>query len=788
MTDTETYMTNVERWARAFPKEALMLPYAKTEGMHACLTEVGEENCYRLIDGERWYLHEQHGAEKEAADWFSSLKLKDIEVLYVYGVGLGYYYEALLPWLKSDPVRAVVFIEDDLAVINALFHTERANDLLKDRQVHLLYIPQGDAKSELLDEVYWNFVLTKATVSSLHSYRKYKREIYDKLCHEVSYSGDLKKALLDEYLNFGAPYYANCYRNLLRLPECYLGDKLFHQFKGVPAIICGAGPSLEKNCHLLQQVANRALIFAGGSSINILNRMYIQPDFCVGIDPNVAQQVRLKSNQAFEVPYFYRHRLNYNAFCTLHAPRLYVTGSGGYDISEFLEDRLGIQGTFFEEGHNVINFAMELAHQMGCDPIIFMGMDLAFTDQKTYSQGVTFDPAVEQKTLDEYANFETTGLKHVDIYGKPIYTLWKWLAESEWIGSWASKHSDLRIYNCTEGGIGFPGVQNRPIDEVASEYFGQSQDLLGKIHCEIQSSHMPQVTLERVIAVMKELRESVSNSQKDLDLLINELETVKKETAEEQHSLPYAQSGRAAMLELDLAEEPAWAAVLDIFNMVAGRILNKELMMINRDPNLLEWQRSIKRMELTQKRLAILRNAAKANGELIDFAFSEREAELALQEQAGEPEAEVMSLPAHRPHTKPIKFIPPSEIREGAWKEHYPSGALKCETHYHHGKLHGKSQFFAEDGQLLADSTFKNDERVGEALFYYPNGAVYSRLNYENGLLQGPQRYYYEDGKDRTILEYAQGMLVGEALLYNPEGKLLRHIIFKAEIQQDRPN
>ena len=70
---------------------------------------------------------------------FASLELNDTEVIYVYGVGLGYFYDAAKDWLKKDPHHHVVFLEDNLAVIHRLFETERGSEILRNNQVKLIF-------------------------------------------------------------------------------------------------------------------------------------------------------------------------------------------------------------------------------------------------------------------------------------------------------------------------------------------------------------------------------------------------------------------------------------------------------------------------------------------------------------------------------------------------------------------------------------------------------------------------------------------------------------------------
>ena len=85
-----------------------------------------------------------------------------------------------------------------------------------------------------------------------------------------------------EYLIQGRPYYSNFYKNLFELPKAKPASSLFSKFDKVPAIICGAGPSLEKNLPLLGTLKDRAIIFAGGTAMNALNAQGMLSTFWCG--------------------------------------------------------------------------------------------------------------------------------------------------------------------------------------------------------------------------------------------------------------------------------------------------------------------------------------------------------------------------------------------------------------------------------------------------------------------------------------------------------------------------
>jgi hypothetical protein len=772
----DKFQKHLELWARSHPKEAVLIPYVEDEMLSYCKTLKGELNLRLQGENGQETFYSQEGAMDEAREWFATIDSKHVGVLYVYGLGLGYYYKVSKDWLHGEASRALVFLEDNAAVLRKFLEMDDAEEVLRDTQVHIVYLKDLHSKKEVLKDLYWQVALASAQVSALRYYERKKPEIYEALRHDITYSAELKKSLLEEYLEYGSAFFINCYQNYMCLPNSYKGNNFFGKFKKVPAIICGAGPSLEKNMHLLTHLKERALIFAGGSAINILNSGSIQPHLCAGIDPNTAQNVRLHHAQAYEIPFFYRNRLNHKAFKTIHGPHLYLTGSGGYEIAEYFESRLGIEGEDLDEGHNVITFCMEIAQHMGCDPIIFVGLDLAFTDRKTYSSGVVFDPSVEQKTLDEYASFETSGYIKKDIYGEPIYSLWKWIAESEWIGEWAQEHPELRILNCTEGGLGFPGVENMSLKNAIETFLCKQYDLSGRIHAEIQNSRMPEVTLERIVEIMSELRESLIRCQEDLGILIDESEGSKAKMADESLKEPPHQSGRAALAETDLSEEVAYTAVVDVFNQAYSFLLNSKLQQLKRgDMPLSEQEKHIRRLELNIERLRFLFTVANVNCQIIEFALADHENH---DDPVAEPKNEVG--PVFREDLPEVKFDwkEKAELKKSVRRLYYPSKALKAESHFENGLLSGTSIFYSEAGIPLSKSCFTEGKLEGECFWYFPSGAIYSRQNFSKGLLNGEQLYYYENGAIKTRLDYIQGRLINTATLYDVDSSLQRSIVF----------
>lgn len=775
MHSEKNFHKNLDLWALHDPKTAFMLSYHDPNDVEFCKTVKGEPNLRKKIDGKWVYLHSQEGALEESTVWFSNLDLRKVTVLYIYGVGLGYPFRAALGWLKKKADRRLVFLEDDLSVIYRFLESEEATELLKHPKVQLHYLKNLQENDDLFELLYWNFSMTRMFVTALHAYATEKKDSYEALKEKMTYDFAVKNALVDEYLRYGGAFFINFYQNMLSLPGSYLGNKTFGSFRKVPAIICGAGPSLSKQLALLPDMLDKALVFAGGSALNALNARGIQPHLGAGIDPNPAQFDRLSKNQAYEVPFYYRNRMYHDAFKMISGPKLYITGCGGYEVSDYFESKLKIEYPFLDEGHNVINFCLQIAHQLGCDPIIFIGLDLAFTGMKSYAPGIEENASFDPSTYDDVNEFDENPILRKDIYGKPLYTLWKWVAESDWIGRFAKENPNVTILNATEGGLGFPDVPNRPFKEVCEEYLIRPYPIRDRLHAEIQNSSMPHVTIKKVVGLMNALKESLKRCIANFDVLIDEIDA--------SDATKPLQSGRAALCETELAEEEGYQYVLDIFNEVKSRLYNRHLHELKHLP---ESKRIAKKRLFNRERFDFLRNVAKVNIGLIDLALSKQEkskrklkpVEIPKPERLVQSKGSRLTIPQHPSEGQTVAKDhiitmlrqygqPAEEVRleqrgklDGECILYYPDGKLKAQMYYKEDQLHGPSTFYSATGQILAESFFMDGKQEGVSNWYYPTGSLYACHHFKNGLLDGIQEYFLEDGSPKTILKYHQGQFI----------------------------
>lgn len=167
-------------------------------------------------------------------------------------------------------------------------------------------------------------------------------------------------------------------------PFLTLGER----FAGVPAFIIGAGPSLDRNIHLLRDAVKKGIVFATNSGAIALARHGIEPQVICCIESIDS------SSKLGGLPFIDRA---VRAFSLSAAPASLRVGKGPLmpvheHIPQFtgpLEDLTGHCG--LPMSGSVSTIATSLARVLGCTPLVLVGHDLAYSGGRTYASGTGYE-------------------------------------------------------------------------------------------------------------------------------------------------------------------------------------------------------------------------------------------------------------------------------------------------------------------------------------------------------------------------------------------------------------
>jgi antitoxin component YwqK of YwqJK toxin-antitoxin module len=700
----------------------------------------GEQGDVDLIHGDQ-LLHTADNIEAATRYWVSTLPFKEIDGLIVYGLGLGHLWEQVKEWLHSRPYRRLIFIEDDLEIIHHFLSSQRAKALLSDPQVLIYEVPENLSDSEsLMWKLAKILIYQKVGFTVLPSYEARKGARYGRIKFTYLHLRKNIELAYSEYLTLTEDFLKNFWKNLPKMCDASLLSALQGCFKGVPAIVCGAGPSLGKNIHLLKDLSDRALILSGGTAVNILNAHGLDPHLIVGLDPFETYFYRILSYTSFETPFVFKLRALHTALNLLPAPLIYLNGGVAYDIEKNLHEEMALPYLSMSLGTNVLNSSVSLAYALGCDPIITIGVDLAYSEGKSYGPGLKKHGMVFED-LRTKSPWEEVVVKS-DIYGKPVYTVWKWINESVWYSEFQLSHPDVTLLNATEGGLGFQKVANVKLSECIDKHLTRSWDISGRLHAHLMEASMPETFSE------KKLASWVQEILASLKRLLEKLNGIEKEDAKRIFRYEVTSD-----TELEpFKEEKAWQALVGEFDKVyrdycqtLGELVEDQVYPV---------------LEALGGHLGYLKKVILLNISLIE----------ASQKDLRETEA----------------MLPKVEVtRETVGDSNFYSkaGHLLASTTYLENKREGAARYYYSHGALFAALHFSQGCFEGIQKYYYPDGTLKSSLPYSNGLLDGEVALFWPSGRKHRISHFKKNQRHGFDRVWDEEGKLL----ISAEFDQDRP-
>jgi hypothetical protein len=380
----------------------------------------------RLPEGREIYLHSKYDPAGEAERFVDGLDLEKNFVFFFSGIGLGYQVRRLFDQ-SSDQTIVVVF-EPELSVIRSAFRAILFAEEIREKR--LIFLP-------LADKGLMHARLTPFT-SLMIMGMSFEVLNYTKEWHS-EFHVDMRKYLTD-YMYFSRMSYVtmignskvtqeNVADNLVDYVCCPTIDSLRNRFKGYPAIVVSAGPSLAKNVSLLKEAKGHAVIVAVQTVFKMLRGMGIDPDFVTSLDYSNA------SRRFFEgVDDFGTTQLVADPKANCVVLDLYK-GRKRLINNEFADLCLGPAAQKRESlrsGSTVAHLCFYLSEYLGANPIILIGQDLGFTNNMYYAPGNAvhtlwsvelnrFD-TLEMKEWERIVRNRNILRKIKDINGREIFT------------------------------------------------------------------------------------------------------------------------------------------------------------------------------------------------------------------------------------------------------------------------------------------------------------------------------------------------------------------------------
>ena len=245
---------------------------------------------------------------------------------------------------------------------------------------------------------------------------------------------------------------------------------LRNKFKGLPAIVIGAGPSLDKNIKFLSQAKDKAVLISSDAAFKPLLSHDVIPSLVVSLDPQE------------EITKFFtgvsHHGITLVAPSIVHPKVADLWGGNFVFFNKFAPDipiLTEIQKKLPALGHltpggSVLSVAYDLAFQSGANPIIFIGQDLSYPRTKTHSRD---SENAEEETGFTMEKQKDSIVYETDVTGRSLPTHKSMSVAKKWF-KWAfttwKREEPLEIINCSEAGILTEHCQLMPLSEAIFKY------------------------------------------------------------------------------------------------------------------------------------------------------------------------------------------------------------------------------------------------------------------------------------------------------------------------------
>ena len=178
----------------------------------------------------------------------------------------------------------------------------------------------------------------------------------------------------------------NVIRNIPAIARLPGVAPLFERFRGVPAFVVAAGPSLDGDLPHLAAAASRGLLICVGKTLPLLLGRGITPHIAVSIDPH-----ELSRKPFAGLPPGLRTLLVFDPDSHPDIPAGYPGPVASCETFvptvQWGKAWWGDKG-FLDKGLTVAHAVFFLARALGADPIALIGVDLAFPGEQTHAAGV----------------------------------------------------------------------------------------------------------------------------------------------------------------------------------------------------------------------------------------------------------------------------------------------------------------------------------------------------------------------------------------------------------------
>lgn len=424
-----------------------------------------------------FYLHSQYDPLSEAFEQIESFDMDQEEsrTWFLLGMGLGYHLELLLQKTREKDLFFV--FEHSPEILEQMMKSRDITNILSDPRLELfINPPPGEIYSDLREWIRPIFQRSAKIVPhppSLKLFHAYYKEIREQLLEFIESSeGMMQTGMVLPQRTFESRIHH--LQHYVKSP----GIRPFqNRFEKQPGFLISAGPSLEKHIDTLPEVKKRGIVFSVGTALEKLLEHNFVPDFTGAVDYHrISKRYFDDLNPDSEDVI-----LIADPRCAWEATREYNGPIAFYEdlVMELFMSQLELDLGHISVGATVAHQGFQFLAYCGCDPIVFLGQDLAYTYNISHVPGTAIYDEWSGE-LNRFMTLEMKELEHIqrmkpkwkmveDIHGNEIVSESNLVNFIKELGH-ASREFPGHAIDATEGGAKIPETTQKPLSEVLKEY------------------------------------------------------------------------------------------------------------------------------------------------------------------------------------------------------------------------------------------------------------------------------------------------------------------------------
>lgn len=402
------------------------------------------------------YLGSKYNMKNEIDKFLNQFKdISEETIFVVCGFGAGGHIKALREKYRNN----VIMVFEPINKLKD--YIENINWVKEDEKIEILYGDKNDITNTFLKHIsvfnYNNIIFS--------SYNRYSEFMGDQIREFLTFTKIHFVTLLLSHntrIKESKRWFKTLMSNLKYMIAGTPINEYENCFENKPAIIVSSGPSLDKNIDELKNINNDFVLFTGYRNIDGLLKKQINPTFVSVIDSHKILYDLGKQSIPYteDIPLIFYEGTNDLVVKEHKGKKIFFTKN------EMIKKICGKEIIDVPMGGSVAHGITNAAIIMGCNPIIFVGQDLAYTGEKSYSES-----AANKDGSKSYEDVKSSDDVWVEAFGGgKVRTSLPFQVFIDRFEAIIRDNENINFINATEGGARIHGTTEMNLKEAMQKY------------------------------------------------------------------------------------------------------------------------------------------------------------------------------------------------------------------------------------------------------------------------------------------------------------------------------